>query len=113
MTSASGDSDISFAVLSTLLEKANLPPEEKRLIVARLWTIAETPSITSEAEYQTYSQRLKTYTIPDQDLDPDSWTMWTRTPVGMQAMAIEERILEWEQETAATNSSAVLKAPIR
>jgi hypothetical protein len=95
-TSANCDDGLSVTELQTILD-GNLSPDARRFVIARQWTLNETPPITNEAEYEIYCLRLEAFDFPDPVLDPAAWTSWIQSPAGIQAIAIDARILEWQE----------------
>ena len=105
-TSANDEDEIGVVELHAILEGMNVSLGVKRFMLARQWTLAETPPIMSEAECKAYRLQRDAYAFTDPSVDPDGWAVWFKSPAGIQATALDARILEWE-EADRTNAPFV------
>lgn len=90
-------SAIAVAGLQAAFDEMGISADVKRFVLTREWTLSEIPPIGSDAECGIYQRRRETYAPPDPHSDFDAWAVWFKTPAGIQACALDVRIIEWLQ----------------
>ena len=111
-TSANDEDEMSVVELHAILEGMNVSPGVKRFMVARQWTLTETPPIASEAECEAYRLHRDAYAFTDPSVDPDGWAVWFKSPAGLRATALDARILEWEEADCTGAAFVSAKATV-
>ena len=97
MATVDRESAISVTALHAAFEGMAISPDVKRFVLTREWTLSETPPIESDAQCGIYQRRRDSYASPDPHSDFGAWAVWLKTPAGIQACALDARIIEWLQ----------------
>src|SRR4028118_461663 len=92
--------DIDF--IQHVIDRANIPEDQKTSLKTALRTSGEIPAITSSAQYEAYRQMEADLRrgLPDR-FSPDFGTAfvdWSRFPEGILALTYGEKMTEWEEQ---------------
>jgi hypothetical protein len=92
--------DIDF--IEHVIDRTNIPEDEKTLLKTALRTSGDIPAITSSAQYEAYRQMEADLRrrLPD-PFSPDFGTAfveWARSPEGVLALTYGEKMTEWEEQ---------------
>jgi hypothetical protein len=109
MANVDRDGAISVVGLHAAFEEMGISRDVKRYVLTREWTISETPPIKSDAQCGIYKRRRDMFACPDPDSDFGAWAVWFKTPEGIQASALDARIIEWLQGRRGPGQREVLK----
>jgi hypothetical protein len=85
-----------------VIDRANIPEDQKTSLKTALRTSGEIPAITSSAQYEAYRQMEADLRrgLPDR-FSPDFGTAfveWARSPEGVLALTYGEKMTEWEEQ---------------
>ena len=91
-----------FFVIEHVIDRTNIPENEKASLKMALRTSGEIPAITSSTQYEAYRQMEADLRrgLPDR-LSPDfdaAFVEWARSPEGILALTYGEKITEWEEQ---------------
>ncbi len=92
--------DIDF--IEHVIDRTNIPENEKASLKAALRRSGEIPAITSSARFEAYRQMEADLRrgLPDR-FSPDFGTAfveWARSPEGVLALTYGEKMTEWEEQ---------------
>ena len=92
--------DIDF--IQHVIDRANIPEDQKTSLKTALRTSGEIPAITSSAQYEAYRQMEADLRrgLPDR-FSPNFGTAfveWARSPEGVLALTYGEKMTEWEEQ---------------
>jgi hypothetical protein len=91
-----------FDFIEHVIDRTNIPENEKAFLKTALRSSGEIPAITSSAQYEAYRQMEADLRrrLPDR-FSPDFGTAfvdWSRSPEGILALTYGEKMTEWEEQ---------------
>jgi hypothetical protein len=86
-----------FLSVMDLIQKVELPDEDKHLIKSSLWREGATPKITSPGQYARY-RRIAAELKNKYSAEVQSSVLFVRSPDGVFLTSLEARIAEWESK---------------
>jgi hypothetical protein len=92
-----------FEEIKLVLRKAGLTENDISDAITSIWTMEEVPPIQNEDQYRTYEERyqgmMRDAGFVGQKRSWEEYMDYIRTPAGRLALAIFNRMAEWEGET--------------
>ena len=94
-----------FLSVRDLIQKVELPDEDKHFIKSSLWREGATPKITSPLQYARY-RRIAAELKSKYGAEVRSSVLFVRSPDGVFLTSLEARIAEWESRASSTLESS-------
>jgi hypothetical protein len=94
-----------FLSVMDLIQKVELPDEDKHFIKSSLWREGATPKITSPGQYARY-RRIAAELKSKYGAEVRSSVLFFRSPDGVFLTSLEARIAEWESRASSTLESS-------
>jgi hypothetical protein len=89
-----------FLSVMDLIQKVELPDEDKHFIRSSLWREGATPKITSPGQYARY-RRIAAELKSKYGVELRSSVLFVRSPDGVFLTSLEARIAEWESRASS------------